>query len=169
MNSRTIPELASMMVAALNRLIRGSPMQAGPAQTWLCECDACVSFRFVKAAHAAQRLDAETKSRILLREWLTPEQLAQYARNRCFEVIGSKTGKRYLIQEGRQQNVFELEPPFRGWCFIPDGSLATGDVMLAQKIALETDEEGTMKVALPFWGEPGLSQFVNWMAATWGV
>jgi hypothetical protein len=41
--------------------------------------------------------------------------------------------------------------------------------MLAQKIALETDEEETMKVALPFWGEPGLSRFVNWMAATWGM
>jgi hypothetical protein len=167
-NSGTLPELVAMMVGALNRLIRGS-MEADSARTRMCECDACVSFRVVKAAHAAQRLDAETRSRILLREWLTPEQLAQYARNRCFEVVGSQTGKRYLIQEGRQQNVFEMEPPFRGWCFIPDGSLATGDVMLAQKIALETDEEETMKVALPFWGEPGLSRFVNWMAATWGV
>jgi hypothetical protein len=144
-------------------------MQAESAPTRLCECDACVSFRGVKAAHAAQRLDAETKSRILLREWLTAEQLAQYARNQCFEVFGSKTSKRYLIQEGRQQNVFELEPPFRGWCFVPNGSLATGDVMLAQKIALETDEEETLKVALPFWGEPGLRRFVNWMAATWDV
>ena len=157
------------MMEALYRLIRRWQMGAGLGQTRLCECDSCVSFRVVKAAHAAQRLDAETKSRILLREWLTPEQLAQYLRNRCFEVVGSKTGKRYLIQEGRQQNVFELEPPFRGWCFMPKGSLATGDVMLAQKIALETDEEETMKVALPFWGEPGLSRLVNWMAATLGV
>jgi hypothetical protein len=153
----------------LNRLIRGWQMEADSAQTRPCDCDACVSFRVVKAAHAARRLDAETKSRILLREWLTPEQLGQYARNGCFEVVGSKTGKRYLIQEGQQQNVFELEPPFRGWCFAPTGSLATGDVMLAQKIALETDEEETMKVALPFWGEPGLRRFVNWMAATWDV
>jgi hypothetical protein len=158
-----------MLVGALSRLIRGWQMEADSAQRGLCECDACVSFRGVKAAHTAQRLDAETKSRILLREWLTPEQLALYLRNRCFEVFGSKTGKRYLIQEGRQQNVFELEPPFRGWCFVPKGSLATGDVMLAQKIALETDEEETLKVALPFWGEPGLRRFVNWMAATWDV
>ena len=152
-----------------NSRIDTSAGEADSAQTRLCECDVCVSFRAVKAAHAAQRLDAEIKSRILLQEWLTPEQLAQYARNRCFEVVGSKTGKRYLIQEGRQQNVFELEPPFRGWCFMPKGSLATGDVMLAQKIAVETNEEETMKVALPFWAEPGISRFVNWMAATWGV
>jgi hypothetical protein len=158
-----------MIVGVLNRLIRGWQMEADSAQMRPCDCDACVSFRVVKAAHAAQRLDAETKSRILLREWLTAEQLGQYVRNWCFEVVGSKTGKRYLIQEGRQQNVFELEPPFRGWCFAPKGSLATGDVMLAQKIALETDEEETMKVALPFWGEPGLRRFVNWMAATWDV
>jgi hypothetical protein len=158
-----------MIVGALNRLIRGWQMEADFAQARPCDCEACVSFRVVKAAHTARRLDAETKSRILLREWLTPEQLGQYARNRCFEVVGSNTGKRYLIQEGRQQNVFELEPPFRGWCFAPKGSLTTGDVMLAQKIALETDEEETMKVALPFWGEPGLRRFVNWMAATWDV
>jgi hypothetical protein len=158
-----------MLVGVLSRLIRGWQMQAESAPTGLCECHVCVSFRGVKAAHAAQRLDAETKSRILLREWLTAEQLAQYARNQCFEVFGSKTGKRYLIQEGRQQNVFELEPPFRGWCFVPKGSLVAGDVMLAQKIALETDEEETLKVALPFWGEPGLRRFVNWMAATWDV
>jgi hypothetical protein len=158
-----------MLVGALNRLIRGWRMEGDSAQTRLCQCGACASFRAVKAAHTAQRLDAETKSRILLREWLTPEQLSQYARNRGFEAFGSKTGKRYLIQEGRQQNVFELEPPFRGWCFVPKGSFATGDVMLAQKIAIETDEEETMKVALPFWGEPGLRRFVNWMAATWDV
>jgi hypothetical protein len=167
--NQALSELVSMMLGALNRLIRGWPMEADSAQARLCQCDVCVSFRVVKAAHAAQRLDAEIKSRILLRQWLTPEQLAQYLRNRCFEVVGSKTGKRYLIQEGRQQNVFELEPPFRGWCFMPKGSLATGDVMLAQKIALETDEEETMKVALPFWGEPGLNRLVNWMAATLGV
>ena len=27
-----------------------------------------------------------------------------------------------------------------GWCFVPNETLVAGDVMLAQKIALETDE-----------------------------
>jgi hypothetical protein len=146
-------------------------MAADSPQMLPCDCNACVSIRAVKAAHAAQHLDAETKSRILLREWLSPEQLVQYEARGAFEVIGSKTGKRYRIEERRQLNVYELDRSGRdshGWCFIPDGGLATGDVMLAQKIALETDEERVMTVALRFRTETGLARFVSWLAAIWG-
>ena len=34
-----------------------------------------------------------------------------------------------------------------GFCFLPMGDLVTGDVMLAQKIALETDEISALAVA----------------------
>jgi hypothetical protein len=114
---------------------------------------------------------SKSKAKALLKEWLSPEQLVQYEQNQWFEVVGSMTGKRYRIQEGQQQNVYELDAkgrPLRGWCFMPKGGLAAGDVMLAQKIALETDENGAMKVALRFWSETGLSRLVRWMAATWG-
>jgi hypothetical protein len=114
---------------------------------------------------------SEAEAKALLKEWLSPEQLVQYEQNRWFEVVGSKTGKRYRIQEGQQQNVYELDAkgrPLRGWCFMPKGSLAAGDVMLAQKIALETDEKGTMKVALRFSAGTGLGRFVSWVAAIWG-
>jgi hypothetical protein len=123
------------------------------------------------AALGVAESKSEAKAKVLLKEWLSPEQLVQYERNRWFEVVGSKTGKRYRIQERQQQNVYELDAkgrPIRGWCFMPKGRLATGDVMLAQKIALETDEKGTMKVALRFWSETGLIRFVRWVAATWG-
>src|SRR5215831_10333599 len=114
--------------------------QAGPA----------ARFEALAALGAAES-KSEAKAKALLKEWLSSEQLVQYERNRWFEVIGSKTGKRYRIQERKQQNVYELDEegrPTRGWCFMPKGSLATGDVMLGQKIALETDEKGAMKVAL---------------------
>jgi hypothetical protein len=39
--------------------------------------------------------------------------------------------------------------------------------MLAQKVALETDEERVMKVALPFRTETGLDWLVSWVAAIW--
>jgi hypothetical protein len=35
-------------------------------------------------------------------------------------------------------------------CFVPHGSLVAGDVMLAQKIALETFEAGALSVARRF-------------------
>ena len=83
----------------------------------------------------------------LLREWLSQEQLAQYDAHRYFEVIGCQTGKRYRIYYGTGANVIELDDaalPRTGWCFVPSDHLVVGDVMLAQKIALETDEQGAL-------------------------
>jgi hypothetical protein len=37
-----------------------------------------------------------------------------------------------------------------GWCFVPEGCLVAGDVLLAQKIALETNESGALAVAKRF-------------------
>jgi len=121
------------------------------------------------ADNAIRPADAKHKAFALLKEWLSPEQLAQFELRACFDVMGSKNGKRYRIQLGTQQNVYELDKkgrPFRGWCFAPKGFLPAGDVMLAQKIALETDEEGAMKVALPFWART--EWFISWVAAIWG-
>ena len=53
----------------------------------------------------------------------------------------SHTGTRYRIRRAIAMNIDELDS--RGvtqWCFAPQGELAVGDVMLAQKIALETME-----------------------------
>ena len=89
----------------------------------------------------------------LLREWLSQEQLAQYDAHNYFEVVGCHTGKRYRICHGTGANVFELNAaglPRKGWCFVPNESLVAGDVMLAQKIALETDERVALATANNF-------------------
>ena len=86
----------------------------------------------------------------LLREWLSPEQRAQFDAKRYFDVIGCDSGKRYRIHYGETTNVHEIgddDLPSVGWCFMPVGSLVAGDVMLAQKIALETYEYGALAVA----------------------
>lgn len=97
---------------------------------------------------------AHSKSIALLKGWLSPDQLAQFDKDGFFEVTGSKSGKRYRIRQGRAQNVFRLEDDreMHGLCFVPDPlrTRAVGDVMLAQKIALETDEAGALKVAQMF-------------------
>ncbi len=97
--------------------------------------------------------ETEARGLELLKEWLSPEQLAQYNANKHFEVIGSHSGKRYRISHGAAMNVHELDAAGRlriGWCFMPKGYLVAGDVMLAQKIALETDERGALAVANGF-------------------
>ena len=95
----------------------------------------------------------EARGRKLLLEWLSEPQRKQYEEGRSFEVTGCHSGKRYRIRYGMGTNVYELDDmgrPVTGWCFVPDGYLVAGDVMLAQKIALETDELGALRVANNF-------------------
>jgi hypothetical protein len=50
-------------------------------------------------------------------------------------------------------NVYELDDAGRpkvAWCFLPNDRLAAGDIMLAQKIALETNEHNALAVANGF-------------------
>ena len=98
----------------------------------------------------AFRLETEARALTLLKEWLSPEQRACYERFRYFEVVGSHTGTRYRIHHGTQTNVEELSHTGQRvckWCFVPEGNLVVGDVMLAQKIALETNERDALSVA----------------------
>lgn len=96
---------------------------------------------------------AETRAKRLLREWLSPEQREQFDTEGHFDVTGSKTGKRYRINYGSCANVRELDINGKlvmGLCFVPAGQLAAGDVMLAQKIALETNEIQVLRSANRF-------------------
>ena len=111
--------------------------------------------RFVRALYriVMERNTPDARAQRLLREWLTPEQLAQFDAYKSFEVTGSQTGRRYRIHHGLASNVFELDErgfPSTGWCIVPSRSLPVGDVMLAQKIALETDEKAALSVARKF-------------------
>jgi hypothetical protein len=90
---------------------------------------------------AVQRLDqAEECSQHLLRSWLSPEQLTQY------HAFGHFIDR---ISRGRAFNVHELDADAKEyctWCFAPYG-VATGDINLAQKIALENFENRALRVA----------------------
>jgi len=95
----------------------------------------------------------EARGLRLLRSWLSPEQRAQFDATRYFEVTGCDSGKRYRIHHGVVTNVHEMDAagyPKVGWCFAPVGHLVAGDVMLAQKIALETNESGALAAANAF-------------------
>jgi hypothetical protein len=94
-------------------------------------------------ADGDDRLRAEEKGAALLRSWLSSEQAELWDSHRHFYVVGSDTGRRYRIKYGRSMNIDELDTGgnvVNRWCFGPQGNLAIGDVMLAQKIALETIE-----------------------------
>jgi hypothetical protein len=89
----------------------------------------------------------------LLRSWLSPTQLAQFDALGYFDVTGSDSGKTYRIKFGICANIQEFDEdgvPRAGWCFVPENCLVPGDVMLAQKIALETGERAALAVANRF-------------------
>ena len=112
---------------------------------------ACVVIAIVTAERrAAPTSEAEEKALILLRAWLSPEQARQYNSRRHFEVIGSDTGTCYRIRHGLMINIDQLNSADNKvcvWCFVPEGTLAAGDCMLAQKIALETFETKALAIA----------------------
>jgi len=99
--------------------------------------------------HGAEKC-ARERAIQLLKQNLSPVQLEQYNRSGHFDVIGGDTGRRYRIRRGHQMNVELLDRNDRRvcrLCFMPEGTLAAGDIMLAQKIARELFEVEAFKVA----------------------
>jgi hypothetical protein len=97
--------------------------------------------------------EPERRSLRLMREWLSPAQREQFDTRGYFDVIGSHTGRRYRIRIGTATNINELDRfghAVARWCFVPSEGLPAGDVMLAQKIALENDERSALAVARSF-------------------
>jgi hypothetical protein len=98
------------------------------------------------------REEAEARGIAWLRSCLTPAQLTDYVRTRSFIVIGGTTGHCYRICWGTIQNIIRTEMldgreiPVERLCFGPRG-VPLGDVLLQQKIALEGDEEATLRIA----------------------
>lgn len=117
-----------------------------------CDCLICRGFFPPDRAAIAARRAAESRALALFKSWLSPQQLSQFEENNHIDVTGCDTGRRYRITKGRQLNVMELRDgkPAKGLCFVPAGNLAVGDVMLAQKVALETRESEALAVAQPF-------------------
>ncbi len=96
------------------------------------------------------RRPAEKRGVALLRSWLSPEQVEQWDKRGAFDVIGCDTGTRYRITRGSSMNIHQLDSAggiVAQWCFAPAGSLVTGDILLAQKIALETMEREVLALA----------------------
>jgi hypothetical protein len=86
----------------------------------------------------------------LLTHNLSPAQRKQYALHGYFDVIGGDTGRRYRIRHGCLMNVERLDQSGRriqSLCFTPIGRLPVGDIMLAQKIALELFESDAVRIA----------------------
>lgn len=92
---------------------------------------------------------AEKKARDLLFRHLTKEQKYSLRANNYFTVVG-QDGAEYQITMGSCQNIYSMVNGERygRFCFVPvDTKIPTNDSILAQKLMLEHDIEGFMRVA----------------------
>ena len=88
---------------------------------------------------------AEERSRALWWSCLSKLQQEQWRLASIFSVVGSHTGNRYWITNRPNYNVVDEKLRY---CFTPsDHGLPVYDMMLAQKIALENDEQTVLLVA----------------------
>ncbi|UUZ65220.1 hypothetical protein LP417_11755 [Polaromonas sp. P1-6] len=87
----------------------------------------------------------------MLERALTPAQRRDLFANRFFYVKGKRFT--YRIREGHSGNVDALDPSGRvvsRFCAHPFGRVPVYDVMLAQKLWIETDENMFLKKAAPY-------------------
>lgn len=123
---------------------------------WVCFGYLCFwsAFHYWRAAMTVSAMvwaDPSDKAISLFLSWLNPTQRKDYLRHDYFYVKGSDSGKLYRINKAVAPfNVEMLN--FDGTtkdrlCFVPRNCPFTGDIMLAQKIALETNEKEALRVA----------------------
>jgi hypothetical protein len=94
---------------------------------------------------------AEAKARVLLEKALTPQQRRDLIARRYFYVKGKKFN--YRIREGHSGNVDALDSSGRvvsRLCAHPLGRVPVYDMMLAQKLWIETDENMFLEKAAPY-------------------
>jgi hypothetical protein len=105
------------------------------------------------ALNDGRRSVASKRGLELLKTNLTADQLNDFLTYRCFDVMGGTSGTTYRMRLAGAMNVEEVDHRgrcIRRLCFLPEGQLVDGDVMLAQKVALEAFESTALAVANKF-------------------
>lgn len=96
-----------------------------------------------------ERKSAQKLALQLLKEVLTRTQLEAFEKNKCIPV-DAPSGTKYVIERGVAGNVYSIKDGKRmeRLCIHPaDSEIPIEDVMLAQKLLLETDEEEFRRIA----------------------
>jgi hypothetical protein len=114
------------------------------------------------ALNDSRRSVASKRGLELLKANLTPSQLNDFLTYRCFDVMGGTSGTTYRIRLAGAMNVEEVDHRgrcTRRLCFLPEGQLVDGDVMLAQKVALESFESEALAIANKFPPGPAINRW----------
>jgi hypothetical protein len=133
---------------ALRRHAEAEDQQGPGDAAWLARTRA-----FLRPSPSDQRLPdqvSEARARALLERALAPEQLHDLRTRHYFYVKGRR--RTYRIREGHSANVEALDSigcVIGRLCAHPLGHVPVSDVMLAQKLWIETDENMFLRKAAP--------------------
>jgi hypothetical protein len=110
----------------------------------------CIVIAVVTAERArAASVPAERKALALLRPGSLPSRPGSTSSESISRSL-DPTPARYRIRHGHMINIDQLDSAGNkvcAWCLVPEGELAAGDCMLAQKISLETFETKALAIA----------------------
>lgn len=108
--------------------------------------------------------DSLTRSRALLLSYLTTEQKQSFERKEGFAVTGSFTKRKYQLRHGSVRDEYD-----RGYCTLARGGIVTYDLMLMQKLIIESNERYFLRRAVPS-GDFGAFisiKFIAWITPIW--
>ncbi len=119
-----------------------------------CNCPTCRQWRgehepTSETDEHIQEQEARDRARSLLLSCLSPPQRKEFKAKEAFTVV-AKSGRRYRIAPGFNYNIVVLNDRGRAigrLCAGPDEDVPVYDSMLSQKLWLENDEEGFLRVA----------------------
>ncbi len=102
-----------------------------------------------RVEHLGDPEEADSRARYLLLSCLSPAQRKEFKTKEAFTVV-AKSGRRYRIERGLNYSIAALNN--RGkvigrLCAGPDENVPVYDSMLSQKLWLENDEEGFLRIA----------------------
>lgn len=95
---------------------------------------------------AEESIAATQRAERLLIEHLSPAQRAAYEKDRFFEVVAAKSRYR-VYHDGGVRRLDEDGRAVTSYCIHPDEAIPAGDLALAKKLLLETDEAAFLRIA----------------------
>lgn len=153
---------ADIGTANENYTVQGGFMDTGTAwQTWTVRvAPVAPETPEVRQAREAQHAEwvtqhakqveeskaAEARAERLLVEHLSLAQRAAYEKGRFFEVVAAKSRYR-IYHDGGVRRLGEDGREVASYCIHPDEAIPVGDLALAKKLLLETDEAAFLRTA----------------------
>lgn len=96
---------------------------------------------------ARARAGADARAELLLVENLSPPQRLEYAANQSFVVTGRHG--RFCIRRGGAVDLVGPNGDRLPLCVRPRVRVPDADTMLAQKLMLDANEDGFLRIAIP--------------------